>query len=253
MEKTAVKQENYEDEIDLLELWYVLKRKAVLIFAIAILGAGLFGGYTKLLIQPTYTAQSTLYVFDQSTNLSTYNDLQMGTQLANDFTVLATSRPVVEKMIEALNLHTDYETVVKSISAENESGTRLINISVDNRDPQLAAQIANGMAEALVERVMEIMETSRAYVAVPATAPTKPSAPHLIRNVAIGAFLGAMIVAGSLTVRFIRDDTLKTAEDIEKFLDTATLAEIPLSYSKKELHKKNKAKTKPVKMKRNLW
>jgi len=238
----TVKEE--EETVDLLELWGVLKKKIGLILLIAVLGAGLFGGVSKFYIKPTYTASATLYIFDQTTNITSLNDLQMGTQLASDFTVLATSEPVVCKMIETLNLEEDYEDVVKKIEAVNETNTRLIKLSVEDHSAEKASEMANALADALVVRVTEIMETSHAYVAVPSSVPKKPSSPNVARNAIIGGLLGGLLVAGITTVRFITDDTVKTGEDVEKYLGLVTLAEMPIEYSADVPKKKKNKKAK---------
>ena len=57
---------NDEMEIDLIELFHVLLKKAWVILLCLIIGAVAAGGYTKLFVTPQYQATSTLYVLGNS-------------------------------------------------------------------------------------------------------------------------------------------------------------------------------------------
>ena len=54
------------DEIDLVELFYYLKRKWILITAVFLIGVVAAAAGTKLLLKPKYTAVSKLYVVSAS-------------------------------------------------------------------------------------------------------------------------------------------------------------------------------------------
>lgn len=51
----------------------------------------------------TYTSSSMLYVLSNSTSITSLADLQIGTQLSNDFAVMIKSNPVVDKAIDVVN------------------------------------------------------------------------------------------------------------------------------------------------------
>ena len=51
-----------EMEIDLVELFHTLVKKAWVILICLLVGAIIAGGYTKLFITPQYQASSTIYV-----------------------------------------------------------------------------------------------------------------------------------------------------------------------------------------------
>ena len=56
MEKT---HGNGEMEIDLLEIFYALKKRALIIVAVLLAGAVLAGIYTRMMVTPVYRATST--------------------------------------------------------------------------------------------------------------------------------------------------------------------------------------------------
>ena len=92
---------NDEMEIDLIELFHVLLKKAWVILLCLVIGAAAVGAYTKLFVTPQYQATSTLYVLGNSVSMSGV-DMSLSKQLTADFTVLAKSRPVMEKVNEKL-------------------------------------------------------------------------------------------------------------------------------------------------------
>ena len=97
-------EHQYEDEmeIDLKELLFAFKKKLWLILLAAILGSGIAGALSALVMKPQYTSSSMLYVLSKETTLTSLADLQIGTQLTNDYRVLVSSRPVLEVVIEEL-------------------------------------------------------------------------------------------------------------------------------------------------------
>ena len=54
-----------------------------------------------------------------------------------------------------------------------------------------------------------------------------PVSPNNKRNTLLGAMLGAVLVCGVITVRFLMDDTVQTEEDVERYLGISVLAIVP--------------------------
>ena len=137
-----------EIEIDLRELFYLLKQKLLIVVAAFVIGGILAGAATYVLIKPTYRASSLLYVVSASNN-SVVNlaDLQIGTNLTADYEELLLSRPMMESVIQNLNLTgVSANSLRGMLSITNKSGTRILQISATTRDPQLSADIANEVA-----------------------------------------------------------------------------------------------------------
>ena len=82
-------------------------------------------GYTEFFVNPTYTSTSTMLVLTKETTLASLADLQLGSQLTKDYTVLITSRPVLEEVIENLDLDMNYKILRGSITIDNPADTRI--------------------------------------------------------------------------------------------------------------------------------
>ncbi len=228
---------NDEMEIDLIELFHVLLKKAWVILLCLVIGAAAVGAYTKLFVTPQYQATSTLYVLGNSVSMSGV-DMSLSKQLTADFTVLAKSRPVMEKVNEKLKKEyqdVDYsvEQLQGMITAENPSGTSLMRMTATNADPQLAADMANAAADAVAERISEVMVVDRPSSVEDAAKPAYPVSPNVKKNAVMGGLVGAVLAAGVFTLLFLMDDTIKSEEDVRRYLQLNTLAAMPKEKKRK--------------------
>ena len=235
-------ERNDEIEIDLRELFFVLLGKIWIIILATALGLGLAAGYTTAFMNPVYSSTSMLYVMTKSTSITSLTDLQVGSSLTQDYQVFITSRPVVDKVIEDLELDMDYEQFVGTVSVENPTNTRFIYITVNNHDPYMAKTIVDKLTDVSAERMGTIMETEKPNVADYGNVPEHPTSPSLTKNALIGAVLGFVISVGIILVLYLMNDAIQTTEDVEKYLGINTLGLIPLQEgtSKKATHGRDK-------------
>ena len=143
MEKTH----DEEMAIDLWELISALKKRALIILAACLLGGVVAGVYTKLCITPMYTATSSMLVTTQETTLTSIADLQLGSALTGDYSILATSRSVLEEVIEDLGLNMNHHQLRGSITITNPEGTHIMEVTARSSDPETAKKIADTMAD----------------------------------------------------------------------------------------------------------
>ena len=154
----------HENEIDLTEIFFVLLKKIWLILLVGILLAAGAGFYTKKYITPQYQSTSMLYVLGKSTSITSLADIQLGTQLTSDYVIMIKSRPVVNEVIENMNLDLTYEQMVKKIAVNNPSNTRIIKITVTDPDPFMARDIATEFVNVSKKKMAEIMVTDEPTV-----------------------------------------------------------------------------------------
>lgn len=223
-------------------LWYLVHKAWILLLSLLV-GVGIAGAYTHYLVTPMYQTYSIIYVLTKSTSITSLTDLQLSTNLTEDYRTLATTRSVVEEVIAQLGLNTSYEALVKNISVENPADTRYLYIYAESPDPELAANISNKMAEVLRNRISAVMLTDAPSMVEQAVVPRSPHEPSMVKNVAIGGLLGLWLAVGVLLVRYFMDDTYKTPEDISYYLGINTLATISKQRdSSKDKEKKRKQK-----------
>ena len=81
---------NNEMEIDLLELFRVWKKKLWLIILVTFLGGTVGFAFSKIALTPMYTSTSMMYAVSKETTLTSLADLQIGSQLTQDYKVIIT-------------------------------------------------------------------------------------------------------------------------------------------------------------------
>lgn len=232
MKETPVLQEIPEEQdgitIDLSELFWVLRRKWQILVIFTALGALLLGGYTRFFVEPTYKSTSKLYVVAASgDSMVDLTDLNIGTNLTNDYRELMLSYPVLDRVIKALRLDMKSQTLANMITLTNPQNTRVLSIEVESTDPQLSMEIANKVAEVAQEYLPETMGTVRPNVAQVARAATTRSGPNLKLRTLLGAFLGFFIVALIICIQHIIADAVGSPDDMEQITGMLPLCEIP--------------------------
>lgn len=227
---SRIDRQEEETVIDLGELLLHFWKKAPLIILIVVIFAGAAFAGTKFLITPKYTATTKMYVLTKQNEDSnvTYSDVQLSSQLVNDYMALVTSGPVLEETISKLNLDMSRGALEKEISTENTSNTRIISIKVTDSDPERAKNIANTVREAVGDQIVKVMNADAVNTVEEAQTPANPSSPNNMKNTALGGIIGLVVILVLITLNFLRDDTIKTKEDVEKYLGLNALTLIPL-------------------------
>lgn len=223
MEKT-----NEDIEIDLIDLIRLIRARLWIIILSAILFATAAGLISSFVITPLYTSTSQLYILSKSTSLTSLADIQLGTQLTQDYMVMVKSRAVVNQVIENLGLDMDYNTLVNIISISNPSNTRILEIKAEYPDSYMAKKIVDEFAQVSRSRIALIMDCDKPTIIDLGYASPIPSSPNTIRNVVIAAMIGAVLSAAIIIILHLMDDTIKTSEDIDKYLGLSTLGLIPI-------------------------
>lgn len=215
------------DIIDLREVYFALKKRILLILAAGLIGSCLYGAYTAFLMEPLYTSTSSILVLSKETTLTSIADLQLGTQLAADYQVLIKSTSVMDDVIEDLDLNMSAEQLRGSISIVNPADTRILEVSVTNTDGALAKKIADKVVEIASEYIGDKMEVIPPKVIEKGKLPTVQTSPSMSKNVMLGFLLGIAFCGGIICAFTIMDDSIKSEDDMEKYLDIPVLASVP--------------------------
>ena len=235
--------ENEEIEIDLRQLWNAVRHRIWLVLLAGFIVADIAFAITKFLITPMYSSSATMLVVTKETTLSSLADLQLGSQLTNDYEILITSRPVLQQTIDQLELETDYKHLRDTITISNPNDSRMLIISTLQADPELAKSVVDTLAGISSDYIAEKMEVTAPKIIEEGEIPLTQSSPSLLRNTAIGGLLGILAAVFLICVAVILNDSIQTEDDIERYLQLPVLAVIPdkSGSSKKSAGKKKAA------------
>ena len=230
-ENKAARYSDTEVEIDLLELFSVLLHWLWLIALVAVIAGAVVFCYSKFILPEQFESSTKVYVLnrsEKSSDMPTTGDLQVGTQLSQDYAQMITSRYVLESVIRDLDLPSTYEGLKSQVNVTRPSDSRIIQITVTDTDPQQAQTICRAVREAASKHIQSVMDIDAINVVDDANLPTHKSAPNNKKNALIGAMVGAVVVIAVVVVRHLLDDTVKSREDVEEKLGISCLALIPL-------------------------
>lgn len=242
---------NEELEINLVEIFGLLLNKIVIILLSAVLGLVIAFAYTKLLITPQYQSSTEIYVTNSSANNNTteegikVTDLQSSTYLTKDYMILAKSRPVMNSVIEKLKLDMSANDLEAKTSVTTYTDTRIIKIAVSDSDPLEAKKLTDAVTTEAIAHIENIIGVDSVKLSNgEANIPANPISPNTKLNSIIGFLIGMFIAIVVVIVKYILDDSIKTQDDIEKYLGLSVLGLIPelegMDTSKKKKKKKKR-------------
>lgn len=219
-------REQQEDEIDLVELFYLLWGHLLQIIVCVIVGGAVAFAYTYFLVTPQYQATAKMYVVSSSSLLNV-NNLSISSELAIDYQELIRSRPLLENVIEELDVDLTASQLSAMITINNPTDTRILSLTVTNPDPQLAADLANEISQQAIIFLEKVMESPPPNVYEDAIVPAGKSSPSYSRNTLLGAIALAAVYCGILVLRYLMDDSFTTPEEISRCFGVQPLAVIP--------------------------
>ncbi len=219
------------NEMNLSEIISILKYKWWIIMVFIIIGVSGTFFYCKYFLTPVYESNATIYVGRDIENDSSivYNDIIIGERLVGDYREIVKSRRITGIAIERLGLESlTVSEFAGKLNVESKKDTRLIVISAQDYDPERAMNIVNTVAEVFREEIVKIMEIKNIQIIDDAIINKNPVKPDIKMNMVVALVLGIMLGVGIIFLIEFLDNTIKTAEDIEKHLDLPVIGTIPI-------------------------
>lgn len=219
---------NEMEEIDLLELFRAVLKYIKLIIVLCILfGVGGFFG-TKLLIAPTYTASTSIYLTPQISESGSldYNSQMANSKLVTNAVNLLTQNNIMSEVAKDVGLESA-DSVKKLVSVSNESNTEIITVTATTTDPKLSKDIANGTVSTFTKVMQKNLNVRNIEVVDRAKLSYVPSGPNAKKNGVLAAVVGFVLGAGYAVLRYLLDNRLRTKEEAEKYLGIPVFCEIP--------------------------
>lgn len=224
-------EEKKEVEIDLKKLFkYYVHNWFALILSGIVCGLIAFA-VTYFLITPQYRASIMVYVNNsndnQSSNVITSSNLAVSQRLVNTYVSLVKSDAVLKDVVEQGGLNCKAAGVRGMMSAKQVDETEIFTVSIVHPDPQMAAHIANTIANVAPGKIASFVTGSSAKVIQYAEVPSAPYTPNYSRNVTLGVLLGVLLVGIFLTFRYLYDMRINDEDDIAAYFTAPVLGVIP--------------------------
>jgi capsular polysaccharide biosynthesis protein len=221
-----------EETISLKELIETLRKRLALIISITLIAVMTSGIVSYFVLTPIYQSSTQLLV-NQAKNenaLYSYNEIQTNLQLINTYSVIIKSPAILDKVIDKLDLNMTTSQLNEKISVTSEKNSQVVNVSVHDPDPNVAAELANTVAQVFKKEITQLMNVDNVSILAEATVTPNqsPVKPKPLLNIAIAMVVGLMTGIGIAFLQEYLDNTIKTEEDIEKYLDLPVLGVVSI-------------------------
>ena len=215
------------EEINIRDFLNYLKKYVLVIVAVAlVLVIGVFV-YDKSIKKPLYTTYTTIILTKsneaQTGTTITQNDILLNQKLVETYSKIIKSKLVLEQVISETGVTYTTEELSENVSVEAYENTEMLKISVTDQDPELAANIANSIAQVFSGEIAKINNISVVDVAV---TPEEVSNNTLKRDLLIALFISIFGTIGVVFVVYYFDDTVKLTDDLEEEIGMPVVAKV---------------------------
>lgn len=211
-----------ENEIELKEIFSIIKRRLWMIFLITLIFTGV--GYTyKIFNTPTPVYQASARVIIDANN--DYKSTLM---------VVVRDSTILDKVIGEMGLPLTSEELARQVRVDSVENTQVVRISVIDKDPILAADIANTISSVFQREIVQLVNFNGV---------TKLSEARVDMNqinvqnntiIYITFVLGVMVGVGYVFLLHALDNTVRDEIDIEELMGLPVLGVVS-TISKKNL------------------
>ena len=217
---------------DLLGIF--IKRFFLMVLAAVVVMVGAFG--VSKLTKPRYESTATLYILRQNNEESsnTASDFSLALNVVNDCTYFLKSHAVLDEVIKELALSMSYDDLADSISTSNPDSTRILEVTVEAASPDEAKRIVDSLCEIGSEKIVAAMGFKQVNLYEYGTYEEEPSNKVGLMTYLLVGIVAAILVYSAFLLQFLLDDSIRTDEDVERYLGLSILGEIPDADSTKK-------------------
>lgn len=218
------------EEINIRDFLNYLKKYVLVIVAVAlVLVIGVFI-YDKSIKKPLYTTYTTIILTKsnetQTGTTITQNDILLNQKLVETYSKIIKSKLVLEQVISETGVTYTAEELSENVNVEAYENTEMLKISVTDQDPELAASIANSIAQVFSGEIAKIYQINNISVVDVAVTPEEVSNNTLKRDLLLALFISIFGTIGVVFVVYYFDDTVKLTDNLEEEIGMPVVAKV---------------------------
>lgn len=212
------------EEINLKELFNYFKEKLTLLLTI-IFGIIIIGCVYSIFIRtPLYQSSSTILL---ASDKVTTSDITLNKNLLGTYKSIATSRTVIEKVINNLDLNENVNSLQNNITVNAKADSLMIQISVSYKDKEKAAAITNELVSVFTEEAKSKLDVKNIKVQDTAVVASKPYNVNLLKDTTIFVIIGVVVSVITIFIMYYFDTSIKSSDDIEEKLGLPIFGVVP--------------------------
>ena len=211
----------------LLELLQLLKKRLALVIALPVVCALAMAVVAYGFMPNVYTATTSMYVLAQTgeSASSLQSSLSASQMITNDVAALIKSDRIENDAAQRLGLENLKDFDIKVTSSTT---TRLIDLSVESKDPVEAARVANAMAGCVSSVAQEVMNVESVNVVDEASVPLTASGPRRAMYVAVAFLAGLFLAVAIVVLMDMLNTRVRSSEELEEMLGVPVIGRFPV-------------------------
>jgi capsular polysaccharide biosynthesis protein len=213
------------DFITAKDLLKAFKRRLWLIVLITLFATIASGIYSFYFTTPIYQSSTQILANQTRENGQRidFNQIQSNLQLIETYSDIIKSPMILDIVSDKLELDRSGKALINQIEISSGEKSQVFTVTVQDKDPETAANIANAIAETFNEQIPTLMNVEIENIL--STAEVNPSptnlSPKLI--IAVGFIFGLLTSIGLSFLLERMDDSIKTERDVEQIFGLPVL------------------------------
>lgn len=207
-----------------------VKKRLWVLILITVLFISVSGFMDLFIISPIYEAKTSIIIGKSSNSENStvqYDEVLLYQKIIRTYSEIAKSRLVAEKTINLMERKISPEYLMDNITVTSQPDTQVMVIKLKGSDPEETANIVNTLASVFIEEAQELLPTGNAKIMDKAIVPQSPLKPNPKLNMIIAFTFGIIISVGLICLLEYMDNTVKTEEDVEVYVELPLLGLIP--------------------------
>jgi len=217
--------------LDLRDIFHIIRKRVKMIILITLACTLVSGIVSFYVLKPAYESHTSIIVGKPEGTDKTqteYNDVMLYQKLILTYQEIAKSRVVADQTAAILGNKYTAEAIQKAVTVTPQTDTQILTITAKNGDPVEAAKISSAVSKAFIEQSKIVFPTGGDIQVMDyAIVPVEPVSPNKKMNLAIAFLIGLMGSIGLAFVLEMMDRTIKTEDDIERYIGVPVIGMIP--------------------------
>jgi capsular polysaccharide biosynthesis protein len=231
------------EELDLIDLFYMVKRRLWLIILLVAIAGGAAYGVTEFMMVPEYSTHAQLWLGQATGGESdtiTSSEISLNRNLITTYAAMAKTKIILNEVkaeleagwnegIEDESKHRTISTsYLKSvINIQLRNSTEIIQVSAYGTSPEFITEVINVFVDVFAKEIPEIMKIDNVKILEYAEVPKYPYAPSLKKNLMLACGAGGALALFIIFLLEMFDRTIKVPEDVTRHLGLPVLGMIP--------------------------
>ncbi|WP_050069921.1 polysaccharide biosynthesis tyrosine autokinase [Anaerosalibacter massiliensis] len=225
------------DELTLRDFFSIISKRKWVIISVALIFSIIVGIITYFNTGPIYKTHTSLIAEEIKNNNDLDSDQRyLDQKFMNTYSEIVKSKLVIDDVKKNLKLDLSSKEISESIEVNIVPDTDIIKIEVTGKNPKLIADIANKVATISIKYIKNVADYKSIKIIDKAEVPKLQGnsfSKSNIINIIISGILGALISIAVIFLADHLDNTVKSPNHLEKYLDLPVVG--VLKYTEEDL------------------